>query len=299
MLFSSLSVKWCPVVLILREHGVQVAALDRWELPGLNRTVLDLRWKLEPGWIALRFDAPALFVALEEIGGRYQVRIHPDEPIEGEYFGAGHISFIAARQPVVVYANEMRQALLAVYLLDPEKADYLSSSEVPALTRAPSRYMGQNEAVQVCATLLGKQPKGAADTYVVSLTRALMGALLGWTAGSIERGVPRLTGVSLNKVFAYLLDALDQTVTVEELAGIAGIAPAQFGQAFRDATGLSPQQWQKDARVCCAQRLMVDDPTGSLADVAALAGFSDQSHFSRVFTEIVGLTPTAWLHRRA
>jgi AraC family transcriptional regulator len=53
-----------------------------------------------------------------------------------------------------------------------------------------------------------------------------------------------------------------------------------------------------DARVRSAQRLMIDDLSTSLAEVAALTGFSDQSHFSRAFQEIVGLTPTAWLHQR-
>jgi AraC-like DNA-binding protein len=43
---------------------------------------------------------------------------------------------------------------------------------------------------------------------------------------------------------------------------------------------------------------MVDDPNANLAEVATRSGFADQSHFSRAFLEIVGVTPTAWLHKR-
>ena len=39
---------------------------------------------------------------------------------------------------------------------------------------------------------------------------------------------------------------------------------------------------------------MLVDATASLADVACATGFTDQSHFSRVFTKIVGTTPGAW-----
>jgi transcriptional regulator GlxA family with amidase domain len=53
-----------------------------------------------------------------------------------------------------------------------------------------------------------------------------------------------------------------------------------------------------DARVRLAQRLMVDDPALSLASIAVRSGFADQSHFSRAFLDILGTTPTAWLHQR-
>jgi AraC-like DNA-binding protein len=54
-----------------------------------------------------------------------------------------------------------------------------------------------------------------------------------------------------------------------------------------------------DQRVRGAQRLLVDNPNENLTEVAALCGFADQSHFSRAFFEVIGLTPTAWLHNRA
>jgi AraC-like DNA-binding protein len=41
----------------------------------------------------------------------------------------------------------------------------------------------------------------------------------------------------------------------------------------------------------------LDDRRLSLSDVAAACGFADQSHLTRVFTRMVGVTPGAW--RRA
>ena len=55
----------------------------------------------------------------------------------------------------------------------------------------------------------------------MSLTYALMVALLGWVAGAATQGIPKLTGAFLDKVFTLVLDTLDQNVTIEELAGAA------------------------------------------------------------------------------
>jgi AraC family transcriptional regulator len=85
---------------------------------------------------------------------------------------------------------------------------------------------------------------------------------------------------------------------VETLAEIALMVPERFGGAFRDVTGMSVRQWQMDHRVRGAQRLLADNPKESLAEVAILCGFADQSHFSRAFLRVVGQTPTAWLHSR-
>jgi transcriptional regulator GlxA family with amidase domain len=108
----------------------------------------------------------------------------------------------------------------------------------------------------------------------------------------------RLTGGPLARVLTYIVEHLDKRVTNESLARLAETSPTQFGHAFREATGLSPQRWQMDARVRLAQRLMVDNPTHSLALIAVRSGFADQSHFSRAFQDIVGISPTAWLHQR-
>lgn len=93
-------------------------------------------------------------------------------------------------------------------------------------------------------------------------------------------------------------DHLDEHITVEALAEIAQMPPERFGRAFRNATGMSVRRWQMDQRVRGAQRLLVDNPNENLTEVAALCGFADQSHFSRAFFDVIGLTPTAWLHNR-
>ena len=284
--------------MIREEHGVRAAASSRHIWPGLIHVALSLRWETEPGWIALSFDKPTLLVATSEFGGRCEVREAPGRPTGGEYIGTGHLSLVTAARTAVIHAVEMREARIGCFLIDLMTADYLPPSHVAALADAGSRFMFKDERVHTCASLLSTSADSAGP-FQLSLGRALLAALVGISSQPARPiGGTRLTGDPLARVLAHIRDYLDQTITVDELADLAGMAAGAFSRAFRDATGQSPQRWQMDARVRSAQRLMIDDPTGSLAEVAALTGFADQSHFSRAFLEIVGLTPTAWLHQR-
>ena len=238
---------------------------------------------------------------LSETGGRCQIRIQPDQPAQGDYFGTGHLSFVAPSQPLAVYATEMRDARIALYQFDLDKTDCLGSEQAAAdRHEVESRYMFRDDRLYECARLLGEhEVANDPDIYGLSLARALQLALLGVPLRRMKSRISvKLTGERFAEVLAYINDHLDQSTTVEDLARISNLSPAQFGRSFQDATGMSLQRWQMDARIRSAQRLMVDDPTESLSSIASLVGFSDSSHFSRAFLEIVGTTPSAWLRQR-
>jgi AraC family transcriptional regulator len=285
---------------ITREFGVHIATSSQQRWPGLLRTVLNARWETEPGWIALTCDAPALCVLLDETGGRCQIRMHPEQPVQGEYFGTGHLSFVTASQPLAVHATEMRSARVALYQFDSRNSDCLNPDQASAIAKAESRFMFRNERLFECARLLGEhQVTSDPDIYGLSLACALQLALLATPVRRTNsRASVKLTGDRFAEVLAYINDHLDQSTAVDDLARISNMSSAQFGRSFQEATGMSLQRWQMDSRIRSAQRLMVDDQAESLSAIAALVGFSDSSHFSRAFLEIVGTTPSAWLRQR-
>jgi AraC family transcriptional regulator len=287
--------------MITKESGVRVTATSREQWPGLLRTILNMRWETEPGWIALIFDSLVLCVVLSETGGRCQIRIQPEQPAQGDYFGTGHLSFVAPSQPLTIYATEMRDARIALYQFDPDRSDCLGSEQGEVINRVESRYMFKDDRLYECAHLLGQhEVTSDPDIYGLSLARALQLALLGVPFRRMtSRASVKLTGERFAKVLAFINNHLDESATVKDLARISKLSPAQFGRAFQDATGMSLQRWQMDARIRSAQRLMVDDPSESLAAIASLVGFSDSSHFTRAFLESVGTTPSAWLRQRS
>ena len=69
-----------------------------------------------------------------------------------------------------------------------------------------------------------------------------------------------------------------------------------FLRAFRKTMGLAPHQWLMVRRVERAREL-IQEGEQPLSEIALDAGFSDQSHFTRVFSQQMGVSPGAW--RRA
>ncbi len=82
-------------------------------------------------------------------------------------------------------------------------------------------------------------------------------------------------------------------ISLEQIAADFDLSVSHFSRAFRVSTGLPPHQWLLRQRVNTAMQLMSvrDLP---LSEIAISAGFANQSHFTRVFSSVVGVSPAAW-----
>jgi AraC family transcriptional regulator len=81
------------------------------------------------------------------------------------------------------------------------------------------------------------------------------------------------------------------------LAAECGLSVSHFSRAFRQSIGTSPHRWLLRRRVELAQDRL-RDPKLSLSEVGLSCGFADQSHFTRVFTGLSGMSPGAWRRSR-
>ncbi|MEW5774555.1 MAG: AraC family transcriptional regulator [Thermodesulfobacteriota bacterium] len=90
-----------------------------------------------------------------------------------------------------------------------------------------------------------------------------------------------------------ILDArCAEDLSLAYLAAETGLSPWRLARAFAAAVGLPPHAYLVQARVRRArERLAGPQP---LADLAADLGFADQSHFTRAFKRVVGVSPGAW-----
>jgi methylphosphotriester-DNA--protein-cysteine methyltransferase len=66
-----------------------------------------------------------------------------------------------------------------------------------------------------------------------------------------------------------------------------------FARLFRQATGETPHRFLLRLRIERAQELLATHVV-SLTQIATDVGFADQSHFTRVFKQFVGVTPRAY-----
>jgi len=95
------------------------------------------------------------------------------------------------------------------------------------------------------------------------------------------------------RVREYIDAHLENNVSLEVLAGIAGLSVSRFARAFKQSEGVTPHEYLMRCRVRRAQELLAatDMP---LSEIACTSGFSDQSHLTRRFREQVGLTPSSY-----
>src|SRR5262245_36583561 len=109
------------------------------------------------------------------------------------------------------------------------------------------------------------------------------------------RAVHRRDGVlprgRLRAVLEYIEEHLDAAPTLAEIAAVAVLNPYHFARQFKAAMGLPPHQYIITRRVEQAKHLLRAGTELSLAEVAARAGFYDQSQFSHHFKRLVGVTP--------
>jgi AraC-like DNA-binding protein len=87
----------------------------------------------------------------------------------------------------------------------------------------------------------------------------------------------------------YLSEHCSENVSLTRLAAMVGLDPFALLRGFSRAYGLPPHSWQIQERVRRAQALLRAGL--SPAEVAAAAGFADQSHLTRHFRRILGVTP--------
>ena len=122
---------------------------------------------------------------------------------------------------------------------------------------------------------------------------ALVVELLGRHLGGDESPAVPLADTALAARLRELLDAhVVSGITLADAAGVLDAHPAALVRAFRRELGISPHRYLTGRRIDSARRLLLAGQAP--ADVAAEVGFHDQSHLTRHFKRVLGVTPGAF-----
>jgi len=90
-----------------------------------------------------------------------------------------------------------------------------------------------------------------------------------------------------------LMADLSGSLSLPELSSACRLSCSHFSQAFRQTVGCPPHQWLLTQRVEQSKQLMLNTDQ-SLSEIALATGFADQSHFTRVFSQRVKVSPGVW-----
>jgi AraC family transcriptional regulator len=271
------------------------------------------------GWVGLeaaRFDGLIDFETANPplTHHRLVLLIRPPEELDLRYEGvrrhvpppAGSIYVVPAGTPVQVRSRRWKDSL-HIYLepdlvarvaaeafgLDPARLTVppLDGLELPQLRAAMLAVDAELTAGAAGGRLAAES---LANVLAVHLIRHVMAPLrpARRSDGALPRG-------RLRAVVEYVEDNLDAGPSLEQMAAVARISTYHFAHQFKRATGLPPYQYVITRRVERALQLLREGDL-SLAEIAARAGFSDQTVFCRHFKRLVGVTPGRFrMHTRS
>jgi len=135
-----------------------------------------------------------------------------------------------------------------------------------------------------------EHPESAPQIFVEHVLLALR-AHLAHRLGSQQLPTSgRLSSRQLKLAREFLEAHLAQNVSLSDLAASCSLSPSHFARSFRRATGLPPHRYLVERRVALARELLVNGSL-PLADIAARCGFADQSHLTKAFRRVLGVTP--------
>jgi AraC family transcriptional regulator len=194
-----------------------------------------------------------------------QLSLHPADEVHTTRFHSDSFCFH------ISLTGEWQERLLGDAGIPPEPHEFLGGP-VPYIA---SRLYREHQDMDVCSRLV---------------LEGLTYELIGRSAREVRKaqGCPEWVAT----VREYLHDRFREVVTLQEIAEASGIHPVHMARSFRSRTGMSIGEYVRKLRVEFAAARIADGLP--LVDVAAEAGFADQSHLTRVFKKVTGQTPAQY-----
>lgn len=95
---------------------------------------------------------------------------------------------------------------------------------------------------------------------------------------------------SVERTVEYMQKHYMESITVKQLAELAGISLWQYTPLFQKLTGTKPLDYLTELRIHHSKQFLLDSAE-PLREIARQVGFSDEYYFSRRFRQKTGVTP--------
>jgi AraC family transcriptional regulator len=100
----------------------------------------------------------------------------------------------------------------------------------------------------------------------------------------------------LQRVIDYMKANLTQDLSILDLATLTGMSESHFSRSFKRSVGISPYQYLMKQRVARAKQLL-EQRSIVISTIALDCGFANQTHLTKVFRQMTGMTPKAYQKR--
>ena len=94
-------------------------------------------------------------------------------------------------------------------------------------------------------------------------------------------------------VARYIEKHYSEQISMSDMAELVGLSSTHFNRRFQEVLHMTPMEYLRSVRVQVAQRLLTTT-SESILNISIATGFSDQSHMTKRFRQVTGLTPAAY-----
>jgi AraC family transcriptional regulator len=113
---------------------------------------------------------------------------------------------------------------------------------------------------------------------------------------SLEFKANSLPQSQLEQVIDYMKANLTQDLSILDLATLISMSESHFSRSFKQSVGITPYQYLMQQRVERAKQLLKQQAI-SISNIALDCGFANQTHLTKVFRQMTGVTPKAYQKR--
>lgn len=94
----------------------------------------------------------------------------------------------------------------------------------------------------------------------------------------------------------FMTENIERSLTLAEISSFSGFSPSYLSAVFKARTGHSPLSYFNLLKIRHAC-LLLDETDMKINSVCHKVGITDPYYFSRVFSKVMGMSPTAYRHR--
>ena len=131
--------------------------------------------------------------------------------------------------------------------------------------------------------------------YAMSLFHHYLGSLR--YLGEYRAGAPAAQADIIGATIHYMEENLERSLTLTDIATYSGLSRSYLSSSFKARTGHAPLTYFNLLKIRYACRLL-DDTDMKVNSLCHKVGISDPYYFTRLFTKIMGATPTAYRLRK-
>lgn len=100
---------------------------------------------------------------------------------------------------------------------------------------------------------------------------------------------------NLNKIYTYIFENFNQTITLQEVADIACMNASAFSRFFKRVNRKTFSRYLNEIRIGYACKLLIENKY-NIITICYESGFNNISNFNRQFRAITNMSPTEYLN---